>query len=463
MYSVVFTATLSLRSGAFGSHNSGPDGRGAPIGSDEVVGGGGNVISVSMHRDKPATALTRGGGFGTNRNLAPNLHTSFKTNHEGGRFGILAPKITGGAFSPISSDNSEKVKVGGSFGTLQTTEPSHSSIGGSFGSLRTASSTSTSRSSIGGAFGSKSSSSDVVVESSSPVGGSFGATRNTSTSTGSIGGSFGSAKQATSSSSGTVGGGFGAKSQGSATVGGSFGKQPTLGVTIGGGFGGTRPSSNAGALFGGQPSPSPVNQEKSSSFNFSPITTTPRLDKAGGSFGSLAHRVLPEIPDMSTPPPPIFGGGIGSNRSVTTKANNSFGSIADNTTQSSGANTKTIGGGFGFVSKENCDPAPAAKPSTSPPSSVSSKIPEISREQDRGGFRSSIPVETRTFGGGFGRNKIQESRLSGNDVRQENRPIGGFRANPVSLKIIDDDEETKKGRLITQRLAKFQKKLYPWF
>uniref|UniRef100_A0A8R1DM32 Uncharacterized protein n=1 Tax=Caenorhabditis japonica TaxID=281687 RepID=A0A8R1DM32_CAEJA len=211
-----FGATSGTRmGGAFGSTPPGVDGRGAPLGSSEE--GGGNVISVGVRRNKPACTFTRGGSFGTNRSTSPSeASSSFKNNHEGGRFGTLAPKSVGGAFSSkadsLVANNST---VGGSFGSART-------VGGSFGS----SSAKLPTNSVGGAFGASKHSvpeSSALHEQENSI--SFNKPLSTTLAGGyefddskpskSVGGAF--------RSNASIGGTFGAAK--STTVGGAFGRK----------------------------------------------------------------------------------------------------------------------------------------------------------------------------------------------------------------------------------------------
>lgn len=174
-----FGATSGTRvGGSYGS--TGPDGRGAAIGSSDEINGGGNVISVGFRKEKPACNFTRGGGFGFNRNTALS---PAKSGHEGGRFGAMAIKHV----DSLSSPNNLPIqsKAGGRFGATQA---------------------STSQVSMGGRFGSKQPASNSI---DSGPGQGMGSTPNSSSAS-SIDGSFGVAK--TSLSRTSVGGAFGTKS-----------------------------------------------------------------------------------------------------------------------------------------------------------------------------------------------------------------------------------------------------------
>uniref|UniRef100_A0A1I7UYT2 RNA helicase n=1 Tax=Caenorhabditis tropicalis TaxID=1561998 RepID=A0A1I7UYT2_9PELO len=179
-----FGATSGSRiGGSFG--NTGPDGRGAAIGSPEELSGGGNVTSINLHKETPACTFTRGGGFGTNyKSALPSA--SIKTNHESGRFGVLATRNLDGNNIITSSELivSAKPPVLGRFGAAQPSM-SRSTVGGAFGSKSSANVTTPS---FGGSF----SGNNQNVTPGSSTSGSFSFSVKPATS---VGGSFGSALQ----------------------------------------------------------------------------------------------------------------------------------------------------------------------------------------------------------------------------------------------------------------------------
>ncbi|PIC45570.1 hypothetical protein B9Z55_005545 [Caenorhabditis nigoni] len=284
-----FGATSGTRVGGSFGNPGGPDGRGAAIGSSEELNGGGNIISVGFRKEKSACNFTRGGGFGTNRSTAPSAPAIIKTNHEGGRFGVLSPR------SFNSNDAADQPKVnGGRFGASQA---------------------SISRTSVGGAFGSKPS--------------------NPSQSTPTPAFSFSTTKTEVSAPSRSFGGGLGPSSKPPTTTGGSFGSAAKPQASTGGNFGSIINShATTGGSLGSNSNSSIMPGESIDSTSRPPV-------KTGGSFGS------------SLKPPGTTGGGFGTSIKPATTVGGGFGSSnkAPTTTEASfGSSLKsptTAGGSFG--------------------------------------------------------------------------------------------------------------------
>ncbi|CAL2032815.1 unnamed protein product [Caenorhabditis brenneri] len=383
-----FGATSGTRvGGSYGS--TGPDGRGAAIGSSDEINGGGNVISVGLRKEKPACNFSRGGGFGSNRNTAlPPV----KSSHEGGRFGAMATKNFD---SLISSDNFPiQSKAGGRFGATQAST-SHMSIGGRFGSKQPASSTpidsglgpgstpdsssassidgsfvvaknSLSRTSVGGAFGAKSSPSHVTVTSLggnskdlpqptststpagtfqstysqknlTPVGGSFGAkVADTSVHVTTATDSSDSLKKTMNNtrSSGFTGSNFKTAHlpSGPAFVGGSFGSKDSISST------------NLTTTALGQHSTVTENTPQSTSALGSFCFSVQSTKASRGSFGSSIRPTVPSSEEFEVRP--------------TLERKDSIESSSGNSSMMGGATTATAGGGFHSRHYGNTQPKP---------------------------------------------------------------------------------------------------------
>ncbi|CAI2341601.1 unnamed protein product [Caenorhabditis sp. 36 PRJEB53466] len=403
-----FGAVSGIRAGgSFGSQCS-PDGRGTPLGSTEDTLGG-NIISVGIRRDKPACTFTRGGGFGFNRSMKPSTPTSFKTNHEGGRFGTLAPKDFGGTITSSAHDGSEEERtVGGRFGAS-------ASMGDTIGSLKTTSSTT---SSLGGPFdrlnASKSSSTDMESTPLSSGDSSVGINRTAST----VGGSFGSAKSTIGSAVGAFG--EGSSDQKTVTSSSFLVNSPLSGdsvPSVGGSFG----SGRVGGAFGARSTcQEPITSPNAQAELKTQQTESPRF---GGAFG--ASRAVTSPPSVGRACEPIstvpaislftpetkssevsIGGSFGSSRSESPSVGGAFGSepITSATLQSS---RMSIGGAFGSSRLSQAIDSPPSvggsfggRQKSIPDVPDFSVPPPVIANQSFG--ESLVIEETKTAGGAFG-------------------------------------------------------------
>ncbi|CAA90408.1 RNA helicase [Caenorhabditis elegans] len=345
-----FGSTSGTRVGGSFGGQAGVDGRGAPLGSAEELIGGGNIISVGIHKEKPA--CKRGGGFGTNRSMAPCPPAIIKNNHEGGRFGVLAPRTLSGSIPQTSTnleDSTPKTSTGGRFGASI-------SQGGAFGAKTQSSSVAPS---VGGGFGVKS---PNIVSNDMPkvpvmksVGGGFGSSMKSPATTG---GSFGSSTVVASIRSEES---FGIKS--SASAGGSFNSSSA-----------SASQSRTVASFGSKPSNENISSNSSAlSSSSSCFAAKPTSTSAGGSFGNQPSSFSSK---------PSFGGAFGASTSVT--------------------GSSSMGGSFG-------------NKSTKVPDVESLSPPEILRNPSNtsgGAFgskpsfaasSSELPANKHVVGGGFGR------------------------------------------------------------
>lgn len=338
-----FGATSGTRvGGSFGSP-SGPDGRGAAIGSAEELNGGGNTISVGYRKIKPACTFPKSGGFGTNSFPLSISPTTIKTNHEGGRFGVLSPRTFD--FATKNHSDQPKPSSGGRFGAQSSI--SRTSVGGSFGSRPSSTPTSNATPTFGGIFNGKTEN----VAPAKSFGGSFGSSMKSPLSTG---GSFGSnnkplipntasyeskiyvkKSESVESTASTIsvqsrtiidgvavakplagagpkqviGGAFGAsKSSSGTSVGGAFGRKPSISQPV------AAPNPPPHIILGKTTSiiqPIPVEEIKvqaaastaSVGGSFGSFVVQEEKKTLGGSFGKVQSSNNSNTPPFGRPPP----------------------------------------------------------------------------------------------------------------------------------------------------------------
>ncbi|CAP23459.2 Protein CBG03203 [Caenorhabditis briggsae] len=343
-----FGATSGTRVGGSFGNPGGPDGRGAAIGSSEELNGGGNIISVGYRKEKSACDFTRGGGFGTNRSTAPSAPTIIKTNHEGGRFGVLSPrsfnsnesadqpKVNGGRFG-ASQASISRTSVGGAFGS-KSSNPSQSTPTPAFSFSTTKTENSAPSKSFGGGLG---------PSSKPPAGGSFGSAAKPQTSSkngrklrillkppGTTGGGFGSSTKSAT----TVGGGFGSSNRAPTTTEASSGSSLKPPTTAGGSFGSTKYQSMTGSgAYGANPSVPVIDsttelktvddvkqpaERTGGGFGANPLSDNAPKPSVGGAFGASKSSSKPSVggafgkkptailPPMNVPPPTYMNGKI---------------------------------------------------------------------------------------------------------------------------------------------------------
>ncbi|KAF1765669.1 hypothetical protein GCK72_005622 [Caenorhabditis remanei] len=387
-----FGATSGTRVGGSFGTPSGPDGRGAAIGSAEELNGGGNIISVGYRKAKPACSFTKSGSFGTNHSPPSISPSTIKTNHEGGRFGVLSPKTFD--FVTKSSSDQPKPPSGGRFGAQSSI--SRTSVGGSFGSKPSSTTTNTTPI-FGGIFNGK-------VEDVAPTksfGGSFGlSTKSPLT----AGRSFGSSIKSPISTDGNYGSEVSVtKSESVESTASTISISSRTAVeevavakplvetvskpVVGGAFGASKSSSgiSVGGAFGKKPNiPQPV------------TAPTPPPQILLGQTARISQPSSVEEIKIQTTENVSVGGSIGSK---------SFG-VQDG--------QKTLGGSFGRAQPSNtlnappfgCPPPSFVKSSEEKLNETTSRSEENSEKTESSTLNSgtNFSEKSRSFGGGFGGN-----------------------------------------------------------
>lgn len=427
-----FGATSGTRvGGSYGS--TGPDGRGAAIGSSDDLNGGGNIISVGFRKEKPACNFSRGGGFGSNRNTALS---PIKSTHEGGRFGTMATKHFDSSANPDNVPLQSKA-TGGRFGATQAAT-SHMSVGGRFGSKAPLSSTNSLESGRGpGNCGSTQNSS-----SASSVDGSCGIAKPSLSST-SVGGAFGS-KSSTMTISSIDGNMKELSHNTPTTAAGSFQStfQSKNVASVGGSFGANRigPSENT-TNFGDSLKETVKNPSSSTSigglFKTAQLSSSPSF--VGGSFGSRAPTSSKNVSEVFVE--------VSTELENIPQSNSTLGSFGFSVKP-----TKAAGGSFGSTVKPTIPsseefevrPSVQRKNSVGSSSGGSSMIGRATAATSGGSFGSRYHDDSQpksTVGGSFGASKSSSGTSIGGAFGKQSSVVlipSNFNVPPPTMASMND-------------------------